>query len=496
MTSWIYEAIAAGADERAAIDPLEPGAIPVGIDAREFIENGAPIGEQRARAVKAARNFWGAGHDVDAAAEALWAGLQQGNDPEREPWTHQDAYDIASDIYASPAPPIRPLERAEIIIDTTRRAAETLSPQPTAVVRGERKLRWRTAEEIATETPAEVRWVARPWFAAASITEVDAKIKAGKTTWVLAGIHAIVNGEPFMGEATERGAVVILTEQNAATFRESLRRADLLGRTDVHVLYRTETTGMEWPDIVSVAEAKCCEVGAVLLLVDTLTQFSGLRGDAENNAGDALRVMEPLQDAAARGLCVVSNRHDRKTGGDVGDSGRGSSAYGGAVDIIISMRRPEGNTRPTLRVLGAASRFSETPDRMMIELTPEGYVAIGDDTAIATQEAREALIQHVRSLTAPAKEAELCEALKPIHASTLGRVLRELVEEGAFTKVGRGRKGDPFRYSILSLQTPHPSEEKASAAAVDRFGPEAIGSLALTAYAEMRPVAAQEGLDL
>jgi hypothetical protein len=42
-------------------------------------------------------------------------------------------------------------------------------------------------------------------------------------------------------------------------------------------------------------------VGAGVLIVDTVSQFAGLRGDAENNSGDALAAVEPLQAAAAEG---------------------------------------------------------------------------------------------------------------------------------------------------------------------------------------------------
>ena len=45
-------------------------------------------------------------------------------------------------------------------------------------VPAERKIRFRTAKEVAAETPPETRWYAEGWVAAAAITEVDGKIKA------------------------------------------------------------------------------------------------------------------------------------------------------------------------------------------------------------------------------------------------------------------------------------------------------------------------------
>src|ERR1700751_5262060 len=94
------------------------------------------------------------------------------------------------------------------------------------------------------------------------------------------------------------------------------------------------------------------------VVVDTLPQFACLKGDSENNAGDALAAMHPLLRAAADGIGVILTRHERKSGGEVGDSGRGSTALAGAVDIVLSLRRPEGNANKTHRLLQALSRFS------------------------------------------------------------------------------------------------------------------------------------------
>ena len=73
----------------------------------EFVANGAPMGEQRSRAVAAARAYLSAGYAVEQTAAALWRGLQVSpQDPEREPWTYNDALAIARDL--STRPPTTP----------------------------------------------------------------------------------------------------------------------------------------------------------------------------------------------------------------------------------------------------------------------------------------------------------------------------------------------------------------------------------------------------
>src|SRR5450756_1466972 len=83
----------------------------------------------------------------------------------------------------------------------------------------------------------------------------------------------------------------------------------------VHLTW-ADAAGVPWPGIIGAAAAKCREIGARLLVVDTLPQFAGLRGDAENNSGDALEAIGPLQLLAADGFAILVTRHDRKSGGE------------------------------------------------------------------------------------------------------------------------------------------------------------------------------------
>ena len=255
-------------------------------------------------------------------------------------------------------------------------------------------MNWKTAKEVAKEAPAQVEWAARPWVAKGAITEVDGKIKAGgKTTWVTHMVRKVLDGEPFMGEPTTKTKVVFLTEQPPTSFRRVLERADLVDREDLLILHWHDTRGFNWPEIVRAAVDKARESGAGLLIVDTVGQFAGIRGDAENSAGVAQETIKPLQEAAAKGLAVVIARHERKGGGGVGESGRGSTAFGGAVDVILSIRHAEGSVRSTVRVIESLSRFGATPDKLAIELTEQGYVSVGETTAFAEKEAVKAIVE-------------------------------------------------------------------------------------------------------
>jgi hypothetical protein len=81
----------------------------------------------------------------------------------------------------------------------------------------------------------------------------------------------------------------------------------------------------------------------------------------------------------------------------------------------------------------------------VIELTDDGYVALGDKSAVATDEARAAIIA-----TAPISEADAVTEKDLLKATgtrrTVGQdVLRALVNEGTITRIGAGKRGDPYR---------------------------------------------------
>jgi hypothetical protein len=309
-----------------------------------------------------------------------------------------------------------------------------------------RKLKFMSGAELAASTDEVVDWIMPGYVARGAISEIGAKVKAGKTTLIAALVRAAADGADFLGRPTLKTSTVYLTEQPAVSFRQTIKRAGLLGRHDFHFLLRSDVPPMAWSEVVAAAVDECERIGAKLLIIDTLPQFAELPGDAENNSGDALAAMQPLQRAAARGLGVVTVRHDRKAGGDVGDSGRGSSAFAGVSDIVISLRRPEGTGKQNVRVLKARSRFSETPAELVIDLTESGYVALGDSPYRALQDAKEAILAEAPS--SEPKAMTVMELAKIVHVprTTLLRGLEDLVAEGKLTRFGQGKRASPFQY--------------------------------------------------
>jgi len=205
-------------------------------------------------------------------------------------------------------------ELGELIVDATTYNVRSQDLQA---------LEFLTGVQIREMTSDRVPWVVHGIAAASGITEITAVSKVGKTTLIAGIVKSVTTGTPFLNCATRKGPVVYLTEERSATFRATLERAGLIDSNSIRVLLHHMARSISWPDVVTAAVAEAYRIGAVMLIVDTLPVWANLAGDTENEAGVALESMLPLQDAAATGLAVVVIRHDRKGGGDLGESGRG-----------------------------------------------------------------------------------------------------------------------------------------------------------------------------
>lgn len=316
-------------------------------------------------------------------------------------------------------------------------------------------LKFTTGAEIGMQSSKSIEWIVPGFVAKGGITELGAKVKAGKTTLILKLVRAVADGGDFLGQKTLKTATVYLTEQPIVSFRQAMERADLLGREDFHVLLHTETRGLPWPEVASEAVRHCKQIGSALLVVDTLPHFAGLKGDSENNSGDALQAMQPLLQAAASGIATLLSRHERKAGGDVGDSGRGSSAFAGAADILLSLRKPEGKHAKTQRVIQAVSRFSETPAALLIDLVEGRYLALGDPGEAAIEEAKTMILSALSESKAQKLDLKALTKITKLTRITAYRAAEALRKEGRLNREGYGKRGKPYLYEragIVSVQ--------------------------------------------
>jgi len=306
-------------------------------------------------------------------------------------------------------------------------------------------VRFRTAAELSNAISAEVVFISEPYVVAGAIAEISGKIKAsGKITFLLAMCRSVLDRQQFMGYPSP---IVYVTEQPDASFRVAIGRAGLDQREDFLILSYKDTLSSDWEAIVQAAHAKCAEIGSRLLCVDTLPQFAGMEGSSENDSGSAMKAVRPLLGLTSEGIAVVVVRHDWKSGGDVGDAGRGSTAWGGAADTLINITRGDGNSLSTVRNLSCISRFDGPPEKLVIDLRDGEYVALGTQTMVALSRAKDEILKVVPGCEAEAmKTGDIIEAAAGVNKTIGQQALDELFEEGSLQKIQSKDRGRPFFY--------------------------------------------------
>jgi hypothetical protein len=246
-----------------------------------------------------------------------------------------------------------------------------------------------------------------------------------------------------------------VTEQQRQSFADALRRTGLAERGDeLRILFREDLRGMKWPDVIERVHDEAVAGNRDLVVIDTIGKLAGIV--SENDAGEWSAAMTPVQDLAASGRAILLDRHDRKSGGEVGESGRGSSQASGDVDIILAIRRPEGNQPTSRRVIEALGRYSDdTPEKIVVELLGDGYRLLGSDEAVATSDARKVLLlalgREFQQHDEGASQADLIER-GATHSPKVKRwaiqaELSAMVAEGLVTVTGKPRsRKTPLRY--------------------------------------------------
>lgn len=315
----------------------------------------------------------------------------------------------------------------------------------------------RTPAELAALSPDNPEFLA-PYIVKGALTELTGYAKKGKTSLLAYLVGCVVHGVECLDRPTIRTGALWLTEERPSTFRATLSRAGLLDAPGLRISCRWDVpASMTWPAIVQAAVEQCKATASGLLIIDTLPAWAGLTGDKENNAGDALEALEPLQRAAAEGLAVVIVRHDRKGGGEVGTSGRGSSAFAGAMDTLLALKQPEGQGHPNQRVLTAISRFDGVPLSLVVEReepnanAPQSvglrfnkhfYRALGVPGALATQAVARAIVETANDWMTT---KQLVAALPTFGKGTVENLLRDLHPD-QLDRLGTGKKNNPFHY--------------------------------------------------
>jgi hypothetical protein len=235
-----------------------------------------------------------------------------------------------------------------------------------------------------------------------------------------------------------------------------MQPSGVLGLDGFTTVFRADLVGRMGADTIDELAERAIDSGIGLLVIDTLGKLARLEN--ENDNSEWARAMEPLQNAAHRGLAILVLRHERKGGGEVGESGRGGSAASGDVDVILAIRRPQGNQPSNRRVLESVGRYRETPDELVIELDESAneYVVLGDRDAVTLGDCVKAV--RAADLVGQKRIDEWAELTS--HArSTVQRAFNEGMQAGWCQRSGTGRRGDPYLFEVTPSGTEYVSAQ-------------------------------------
>lgn len=309
-------------------------------------------------------------------------------------------------------------------------------------------LSFKTAKAITEAEPIEPDYVAEQLLIKGAITSFSAKVKAGKTTFLGYMVRSILNDEPIINLATRATKILYCTEEGPKTFTAFLRRVGLEDSEQIEACFLGSVPReLPWDITAKFVLAYALSVNALVVVFDTLTRWARIPADKENDPGTAAEAMIPLEGIRDSGIAVMAVFHDRKSGGDIGDSQRGSSAFTGAADILLRLENPGTHGHPNRRVLEQIGRFDD-PATWVIDLQDGTYVLVGDDGSQQVErKTYKARIVELLSNGELLTQIEIAERMSIQSTnSTLARALRELVKEGTIVSSGKGVKNDPARY--------------------------------------------------
>ena len=230
------------------------------------------------------------------------------------------------------------------------------------------------------ENQKEVDWHIWPFAAIGLSSILDGLPKAGKTCFLLQGIKSSRAGQEFLGRPTKPVRVIYISEQSRASLAMQAQEVGFTGQEpeeEIAWISREQWSRHLYTELLDKLDAIVEKSKYDYLVCDTWHSLA--RMEDERDASEANRFGNLLLDLAARReMSLTLTRHDRKSGGEIGISGRNSIQLSGMVDVILHLTRLPGQADPRQRKLEMLGRVPGLPTEQIIELTENGYVNHGE----------------------------------------------------------------------------------------------------------------------
>lgn len=289
----------------------------------------------------------------------------------------------------------------------------------------------------------DIQWIWQGFLAKGYLTLFSALWKVGKTTLILHLLRALQNSLQLAGQFTTPAKVLIVSEESEGLWARRRDENDVT--LPCWVLcrpIRQRLNYKEWIDLLEQMARFCKENDINVFILDTVTSFWNV--DNENDAARVQAALLPLNHLLDNNIAVLLIHHFRKSGGDEAVASRGSGALASYADIIIEFTRLATELEGNKRVLKAYSRFEETPQEIVIELTDGEYQLLGSRTDANKMVKINRIVEAVAKFPEGVTASELYENWDDDERPslpTIRRHLKEGLKAGSLSVIGKKTVG-------------------------------------------------------
>jgi hypothetical protein len=217
-------------------------------------------------------------------------------------------------------------------MEVPKPAQATPAPEPAPI--------GRTARSLIEATPEDPDWLIPGLLAPGTVTELNAREKAGKGWFINYLIGSLEAGAETVFGATKATKTLIFTEEPHQPLREKFEN---FGVNESYVVFHWEMGQKKWDETIKWLTEFMVTNEHQLLFIDNISSATRTQDEA---GVELARKVEPLVMAAKEhDFAVMFDRHQRKAGGKIEDLSRGTTSLAGAVDSIVAMEKDEGRVR-------------------------------------------------------------------------------------------------------------------------------------------------------
>jgi hypothetical protein len=315
-----------------------------------------------------------------------------------------------------------------------------------------------SAAELDRGGPVKTDWLWHGYLAPGCVTLLTSLWKSGKSTLIAVLLAQMKAGGKLAGLALRPGRAVVISEEPASLWAQRNR---LLGFGPHLRWYCQPFMGQprteDWRHLLDEIGRMHEQEEIRLLVIDSLAKLAPL--SRENDVGEMLKALEPLERLAQAGMSVLILHHPRKGKYLQGQAARGSGALLACVDIFIEMERvSRKNWKDRRRRLRAFSRYRETPPKWVIELAEDGadYTSLGPSGEPEFEKGWPVMKSILERAEGRLTQRQIVqrwpEELPRPAQPTMNRWLNQLLQERQILCEGRGTKNDPYVYLLPGME--------------------------------------------